>query len=132
MSEHISTSSDKAALDKNPNHESVSHQIREVFKDYNPMSPEELTVLDTLCESAQDIMLPADFFDRIKDPDNNGSLIALAKEARWRCSSAEVAEFTRHRGGFADHCYQYGASLADVMEYTLTLAHCAPETVIIS
>lgn len=129
MSEHISTSSDKAALDKNPNHESVSHQIREVFKDYNPMSPEELTVLDTLCESAQDIMLPADFFDRIKDPDNNGSLIALAKEARWRCSSAEVAEFTRHRGGFADHCYQYGASLADVMEYTLTLAHCAPETV---
>ena len=37
MSEHISTSSDKAALDKNPNHESVSYQIRKVFERYNPM-----------------------------------------------------------------------------------------------
>ena len=43
--------------------------------------------------------------------------------------SVEVAEFTHHRSGFADHCHKYGASLADIMKYTLTLTHCAPETV---
>lgn len=129
MNEYTLANGHEVTSDKDHDHESVSHQIREVFKSYNTMSPEEQTALDVLCESAQGIMLPADFFDRIKDPDNNGSLIALVKEARWRCSSAEVAEFTHHRGGFADHCYKYGASLADIMEYTLTLAHCAPETV---
>jgi hypothetical protein len=129
MSEHISTSSDKAALDKNPNHESISHQIREVFGKYNPMYLKERAVLDTLCESAQGIMLPPNFFDRIKDPDNDGSLHALGKEARRMCDSAEVADFTDYRSGFADHCHEYGASLADIMKYTLTLAHCAPETV---
>ena len=65
MSEHISTSSDKAALDKNHNHESVSRQIRKVFERYNPMYLKERAVLDTLCESAQGIMLPPDFFDRV-------------------------------------------------------------------
>lgn len=89
----------------------------------------ERAVLDTLCESAQGIMLPPNFFDRIKDPDNDGSLHALGKEARRMCDSAEVAEFTDYRSGFADHCHEYGASLADIMKYTLTLAHCAPETV---
>lgn len=129
MNEHILANSHEVTSDKNHDHESVSHQIREVFERYNPIYLKERAVLDTPCESAQGIMLPPDFFDRIKDPDNNGSLIALAKEARWRCSSAEVAEFTRHRGGFADYCYEHGASLADIMKYTLTLAHCVPETV---
>ena len=31
--------------------------------------------------------------------------------------------------GFVQHCHTGNASLADVMEYTLTLAHCVPETV---
>ena len=89
----------------------------------------ERAVLDTLCESAQGIILPPEFFDRIKDPDNDGGLHALGKEARRMCDSAEVADFTDYRSGFADHCHEYGASLADIMKYTLTLAHCAPETV---
>lgn len=129
MSEYVSTSSDKAALDKNPNHKSMSRQIRKVFERCNPMYLKERAVLDTLCESAQGIMLPPDFFVRIKDPDNDGGLRALGKEVMRVCDSVEAAEFTDYRSGFADHCHEHGASLADVMEYTLTLAHCAPETV---
>ena len=129
MSEHVSTSSDKAALDKNPNHESVSHQIREVFERYNPMYLNERAVLDTLRESAQDIMLPADFFDRINHSYDDGSLIGIGIEVGKTCDSTETLEFTDNMDGFVKHCRTGSASLADVMEYTLTLAHCAPETV---
>lgn len=129
MNEHILANSHEVTSDKNHDHESVSHQIREVFERYNPMYLKERAVLDTLCESAQGIILPPEFFDRIKDPDNDGGLHALGKEARRMYDSVEVAEFTHHRSGFADYCYEHGASLADIMEYTLTLAHCAPETV---
>lgn len=129
MNEYTLANGHEVTSDKDHDHKSMSRQIRKVFERYNPMYLKERAILDTLCESAQDIMLPADFFDRIKDPDNNGSLHALGKEARRMCDSAEVAEFTHHRSGFADHCHEHGASLADVMEYTLTLAHCAPETV---
>ena len=129
MNKHILANCHEVTSDKNHDHESVSHQIREVFGKYNPMYLKERAVLDTLYESAQGIMLPPNFFDRIKDPDNDGSLHALGKEARRMCDSAEVAEFTDYRSGFADHCHEYGASLADIMKYTLTLAHCAPETV---
>lgn len=129
MNKHILANCHEVTSDKNYDHESMSHQIREVFGKYNPTYLKERAVLDTLCESAQGIMLPPNFFDRIKDPDNDGSLHALGKEARRMCDSAEVAEFTHHRSGFADHCHEYGASLADIMKYTLTLAHCAPETV---
>ena len=129
MSEHISTSSDKAALDKNPNHESISHQIREVFGKYNPMYLKERAVLDTLCESAQDIMLPADFFDRINHSYDDGSLIGIKIETGKACHSTETLEFTDNMNGFVEHCHTGNASLADIMKYTLTLAHCAPETV---
>jgi hypothetical protein len=129
MNEHILANSHEVTSDKNHDHESVSHQIREVFERYNPMYLKERAVLDTLCESAQGIILPPEFFDRIKDPDNDGGLHALGKEARRMYDSVEVAEFTHHRSGFADYCYEHGASLADIMKYTLTLAHCVPETV---
>lgn len=129
MNEHILANGHEVTSDKDHDHESMSHQIREVFGKYNPMYLKERAVLDTLCESAQGIMLPPNFFDRIKDPDNDGGLRALGKEAMRVCDSAEAAEFTDYRSGFADHCYKYGASLADIMKYTLTLAHCAPETV---
>lgn len=129
MSEHISTSSDKAALDKNPNHKSMSRQIRKVFERYNPMYLKERAVLDTLCESAQDIMLPADFFDRINHSYDDGSLIGIKIETGKVCHSTETLEFTDNMDGFVKHCHTGSASLADVMEYTLTLAHCAPETV---
>ena len=129
MNEHILANSHEVTSDKNHDHESVSHQIREVFERYNPMYLKERAVLDTLCESAQGIILPPEFFDRIKDPDNDGSLHALGKEARRMYDSVEVSEFTHHRSGFADCCYEHGASLADIMKYTLTLAHCVPETV---
>lgn len=129
MNEHILANSHEVTSDKNHDHESVSHQIREVFERYNPMYLKERAVLDTLCESAQGIILPPEFFDRIKDPDNDGGLHALGKEARRMHDSVEVAEFTHHRSGFADYCYEHGASLADIMKYTLTLAHCVPETV---
>lgn len=129
MNEHILANSHEVTSDKNHDHESVSHQIREVFERYNPMYLKERAVLDTLCESAQGIILPPEFFDRIKDPDNDGGLHAPGKEARRMYDSVEVAEFTHHRSGFADYCYEHGASLADIMKYTLTLAHCVPETV---
>ena len=129
MSEHISTSSDKAALDKNPNHKSMSRQIRKVFERYNPMYLKERAVLDTLCESAQDIMLPADFFDRISHSYDDGSLIGIKIETGKACRSTETLEFTDNMDGFVKYCRTGSASLADVMEYTLTLAHCAPETV---
>lgn len=65
MNEHILANSHEVTSDKNHDHESVSHQIREVFERHNPMYLKERAVLDTLCESAQGIMLPPDFFDRV-------------------------------------------------------------------
>lgn len=104
MSEHISTSSDKAALDKNPNHKSMSRQIRKVFERYNPMYLKERAVLDTLCESAQDIMLPADFFDRISHSYDDGSLIGIKIETGKACRSTETLEFTDNMDGFVKYC----------------------------
>ena len=89
----------------------------------------ERAVLDTLRESAQDIMLPADFFDRINHSYDDGSLIGIGIEVEKTCDSTETLEFTDNMDGFVKHCRTGSASLADVMEYTLTLAHCAPETV---
>ncbi len=129
MNEHILANSHEVTSDKNHDHESVSHQIREVFERYNPMYLKERAVLDTLCESAQDIMLPADFFDRINHSYDDGSLIGIKIETGKACRSTETLEFTDNMDGFVKHCRTGSASLADVMEYTLTLAHCAPETV---
>ena len=129
MSEHISTSSDKAALDKNPNHESVSYQIRKVFERYNPMYLKERAVLDTLYESAQGIILPPEFFDRVNNSYDDGSLIGIRTEVGKTCDSTEALEFTDNMNGFVKHCRTGNASLADIMKYTLTLAHCVPETV---
>ncbi|QHU93090.1 hypothetical protein GWK77_02815 [Candidatus Saccharibacteria bacterium oral taxon 488] len=129
MNEHILANSHEVTSDKNHDHESVSHQIREVFERYNPMYLKERAVLDTLCESAQDIMLPADFFDRINHSYDDGSLIGIKIETGKVCHSTETLEFTDNMDGFVKHCHTGSASLADIMEYTLTLAHCAPETV---
>ena len=129
MNEHILANSHEVTSDNNHDHGSVSHQIREVFERYNPMYLKERAVLDTLCESAQDIMLPADFFDRINHSYDDGSLIGIKIETGKACRSTETLEFTDNMDGFVKHCRTGSASLADVMEYTLTLAHCAPETV---
>ncbi|QJU09332.1 hypothetical protein FBF27_02800 [Candidatus Saccharibacteria bacterium oral taxon 488] len=129
MNEHILANSHEVTSDKNHDHESVSHQIREVFERYNPMYLRERAVLDTLCESAQDIMLPADFFDRINHSYDDGSLIGIKIETGKVCHSTETLEFTDNMDGFVKHCHTGSASLADIMEYTLTLAHCAPGTV---
>ena len=128
MSKHIPTGSYEATPG-DPDHESVSYQIRKVFERYNPMYLKERAVLDMLCESAQDIMLPADFFDRINHSYDDGSLIGIKIETGKVCRSTETLEFTDNMDGFVKHCRTGSASLADIMEYTLTLAHCAPETV---
>lgn len=129
MNEYTLANGHEVTSDKDHDHESVSHQIREVFKSYNTMSPEEQTALDVLCESAQGIMLPPDFFDRINHAYDDGSLIGIKIETGKACRSTETLEFTDNMDGFVKHCRTGSASLADVMEYTLTLAHCAPETV---
>lgn len=129
MNEHILANSHEVTSDKNHDHESVSHQIREVFERHNPMYLKERAVLDTLCESAQDIMLPPDFFDRVNNSYDDGSLIGIRIEVGKTCDSTEALEFTDNMNGFVEHCHTGNASLADIMKYTLTLAHCAPETV---
>ena len=128
MNEHILASSHEVTSDKNHDHESVSHQIREVFERYNPMYLKERAVLDTLCESAQGIILPSDFFDRVNNSYDDGSLIGIRTEVGKTCDSTEALEFTDNMNGFVQHCHTGNASLADIMKYTLTLAHCVPET----
>ena len=56
-------------------------------------------------------------------------MIGIKIETGKACRSTETLEFTDNMDGFVKHCRTGSASLADVMEYTLTLAHCAPETV---
>lgn len=80
MNEHILANGHEVTSDKNHDHESVSHQIREVFERYNPMYLKERAVLDTLYESAQGIILPPEFFDRVNNSYDDGSLIGIRTE----------------------------------------------------